>query len=423
MAAKTDRNTKTQLTKLEAEVQRLTTENERLKASAGLMPKRKRSLKPIGAVLLLCFAVALLVTGNLLFWTGNTIVKNDRFVEATAPIIQSTAVQQAIAEKTTTRLFETVDVEQFVTEVLPPRADFLAPSIAKGIQSQADTQLKHVLANSKFQTTWNDALSRAHARFISGVEKNGSDGVINISEVYTGLSANLQGTKLSFLANKPLPSNIGNIQVVSGEWLSLLNRVITHIDLWRTLAIVLFLICATAGVWLSKNRRRAVVLLGILSAFAMFITLVSLRVTREVIAGRAQPQYAEAVRDTVQIVFHPLVIQTTSILLAFALVALIAWVSGTGRTATSFRARTSDLLSGKLHQSIFSHGENAFTLWLGRFKRFIEWSLVVLLGILFLTVRLTPKALLWYGFGLVVIVLVIETLAARNLHTKQEIRR
>lgn len=416
MAAKTstDRKTKTQLTKLEAQVAQLKAENEQLKATAVHKPARKLSLKPVGALLLLCFAVALLVAGDLLFWTGNTIVKNDRFVAATAPIIQNSAVQQAIAQKTTTRLFETVDVQQFVTDVLPPRADFLAPSIANGIESQADTQLKKVLANPKFQDTWNETLSRAHTRFIASVEKNGSDGSIDIGEVYKSLSANLAGTKLSFLANKPLPAKIGNIQLVSGDWVTVLNRVITNIDLWRTLAIGLFLVCAVAGVWLSKNRRRAVVLLGLLSAAAMFVTLVSLRVAREVIAGKAEPQYAQAVGDTAQIVFHPLVVQSTSILVAFALVALIAWVSGAGRAATSLRARTSDLLSGKLHEAIFHDGENAFTLWLGRFKRYIEWSLVAALGILFLLVRLTPKALLWYTVGLILLILVVETLASKT---------
>ncbi len=418
MAKKTDsdsaRKTKTQLTKLEAEVAELRAENERLKKAAAPQPSRTFSFKPVGAILLLCFAVALLVAGNLLFWTGNTIVKNDRFVAATAPIIQNSNVQHAIADRATNRLFEAVDVQQVVTDVLPPRADFLAPSIASGLKSQTNNQLDKILANPKFQDTWNNTLSRAHTRFIASVEKNGSDGSIDIGEVYTSLSANLQGTKLSFLANKKLPAKIGDIQLVQGEWVTVLNRVITHIDLWRVLAIGLFLVCAAAGVWLSKNRRRAVVLLGILSALAMFVTLISLRVVRELAAGKAQPQYSDAVRDTVQIVFHQLVVQTTSILVAFALVALIAWVSGTSRSALGFRARTSDLFAGKLHQSIFSGDENGFTLWLGRFKRYIEWSLVALLGIIFLTVRLTPKALLWYGFALVVLVLVIETLAAKT---------
>ncbi len=420
--SESDRKTKTQLTKLEAEVAQLRVENAQLKKAAAPKPSRTFSFKPVGAVLLLCFAVALLVAGNLLFWTGNTIVKNDRFVAATAPIIRNTNVQHAIADRATNRLFETVDVQQVVTDVLPPRADFLAPSIANGLKSQTNNQLDKILANPKFQDTWNDTLSRAHTRFIASVEKNGSDGSIDISEVYTSLSANLQGTKLSFLANKKLPAKIGNIPLVHGEWVKVLNRVITHIDLWRILAIGLFLICAVVGVWLSKNRRRAVVLLGILSALAMFITLVSLRVTRELAAGQAQPQYAAAVRDTVQIVFHPLVVQTTSILVAFALVAFIAWVSGPGRAASGFRARTSDLLAGKLHQSIFSTGENTFTLWLGRFKRYIEWTLVALLGIIFLTVRLTPKALLWYGFALVLLILIVETLAAKTLENRKVIK-
>ncbi len=421
MAAKTSsENTKAQLTKLQAEVRRLKAENSELKKTASahndsVTPRKSfgaRAAKRISAILLLSFAVALLVVGNLLFWTGSTIVDNKRFTQSVAPIIENTEVQHALADRVTTRLFENVDVQAVVTDVLPPRADFLAPSIASGVEGQTKNALNKVLANPKFQTTWNDTLERAHARFISSVEKNGSDGSIDITEVYQGLSSNLQGTKLSFLANKPLPAKVGNIEIVSGNWLTVLNRVITHIDMWRIMTITLLLLCAVAGIWLSKNRRHAVILFGALSAVAMFITLVSLRIAREIIAGKANPEYAQATREVAQIVFHPLVVQTTTILVGFALVALIAWVSGNSRGARGFRARTSDLLSGKLHAAIFSGGENGFTLWLGRYKRALEWSLVTVMGLVFLLVRLTPKALLAYALVLVVLILIVETLAA-----------
>src|SRR4051812_44126789 len=100
------------LRKLEAENDRLLKENAALKKLSGTSTARpRRPLKSLIALLCICFAAALLLVGTLLFWTGNTIVKTDRFVAATAPIIRDPAVQKALGNTISDRLFERVDIE------------------------------------------------------------------------------------------------------------------------------------------------------------------------------------------------------------------------------------------------------------------------------------------------------------------------
>ena len=411
-------STAKELERLRAENSALQTENKQLKQKARpVSPKgsnllQKRTLYRFTSAILLSFSIALLIAGSILFWAANTALKTDRFSETIAPLIQNTTVQKAIASYTTDQLFTNVDVSGVITNALPARADFLAPSIAGGLKNYTNSTLQNVLANPSFQTTWNNALSRSHAGFIQAVKTNGSDGSIDINEAYQQLSGNLQNTRLAFLAGKPLPHNVGSIQLLSGSWLIALQHVITHIDTWRTLAILLFLLCAAGSIWFSKRRRRGVVRVGIFSVFTLFFLLIALRLTREIVASRVPGAYSEAVREAVQIVFHPLVVQISLTLCAFAIMTFIAWVSGSGRLAAGFRARTNDLLAGKLHAALFGErGENGFTEWLSRYKRIVEWVLVGVIAVVLLLVRLTPATLIGCVIGLLVLVLTVETLA------------
>lgn len=402
--------------RLRAENERLRAENERLKSQPG--PKTHshtfggRFWRKFGAIIFGVLAIALLIAGNLLFWAGNTIVKPDRFKSTVTPIIQQNSVQTAVASYTTNAVFTSVNVQQAVANVLPPRADFLAPTIANSLKGSTEGTLKRVLARPQFQDRWNELLTGAQSKFITSVEKNGGDGVININDLYQQLSNSLKGTKLSFLADRKLPAKYGNVQIVSGSGITALHRVITHIDLWRVLAIILFLLCTALFVYLSRRRRRAVLQLAWFAVAAMFLTLIAVRITREVIAGRVQPQYTQAVRDTAQIVFHPLVVQTATLLLLFLLVAIVGWLTGTYRSATFARSRLQLLFAGKLHHAVFGERENALTRWVGHYKHVLEWATVAIAALLLLITRVTPKALLVYAIITVLVVLVLELIGA-----------
>jgi hypothetical protein len=254
--------------------------------------------------------------------------------------------------------------------------------------------------------------SKAQAKFIATVKQSGGNGVIDSNDLYQQLSGSLKDTKLSFLAGKQLPAKVGSIQVVSGNGIRLLHDVIVHIDTWRVLAILLFLICAGLSIYLARRRRKMVVFLSLYCAAGLLVTLLALRVTREGIAGKVAAMYADAARQAVQIVSHPLVVQTTTLLVAFLLVALVAWLSGSSRRAKYMQGRVQLLLAGKLHHALFGERENAVTRWIGRYKHYLEWVVVIVVAILALFTRLTLKALVLYVIVTVLLVLIIELLGA-----------
>ena len=416
MAQKRQRGTG--LEDLRAENHRLKVENDRLRQlpAPAEQPTGKSSgisgWRRAGVAIFAVLAVLLLLAGNLLFWTGSTVVQNDRFNAATAPIIRQTSVQHAIAGYTTSQLFKNTDVNGTVQGALPAQAAFLATPVANQLRGVTQTTLQKTLARQQFQTRWNKLLAAAHARFISTVKRSGGNGVIDLNALYQQLSSSLKNTNVRFLADKQLPPKVGNIQVASGGWIRVLHNVAAHITRWRVLAILLFLLFAGLAIGLAQRRRRTLVSLSLYAAGAMLLTLIAARIAREVIADKVQAQYAAAAREAAQIFLHSLVIQSLTILVAFLLIALVAWLTGGGASARYLQDRLHLLVNGRVHHALFGEHENAFTAWVGRYKRVLQWLVVAVLVVLLLLARLTPLTLMWFIIFALVAWLIVELLAA-----------
>jgi hypothetical protein len=386
-------------------------------ASKNLRPSKL--LRSLSVIVLAAAAVALLTAGNLLFWLGNTIVKPDRFTAATQPIIKDPNVQQTLALYTTNNIFKNVDVQKITEEVLPPKAVFLAPQLTSQLKSTTQKTLQNTLAKPSFQEKWNNVLATQHERLVSFASRYNGDGAISLNDVYNQLSASLGNTKLAFLSNKKLPPKVGSITLLNASWLPAFHNVVVNIDTWRLLAVTAFLLCVIAAVWLSKNRRKTLYIISAGAAFFMVLTLVALRITRETIVQKADPQYADGVRSAVQIFFHPLVLQTATVLFAFVLVAFVAWVSGPVKSAAVIRSNAGLLFSGKLHIAIFGNHQNKYISWIHQNKSFLEWAAIALITIIMLIVRVTLKSLILYAFLMLASVLVIETIAGTTSPKKR----
>jgi hypothetical protein len=406
------RTAKTTVATLQAENKRLQAENASLKKRLSGQSGSHRVWQKVGIVVCIALAGALLVAGNLMFWAGNSLVKEDRFVSATSPLIKQPEVQQGIALYATNQLYQNVDIEQQIQNALPPRAEFLAPPLSGQVRTATQTSLEKVLANEKFQDTWTNTITKAHARIINYVKNYQGNGTISLNDVYQNLSKQLEGTKLAFAANKTLPANVGSITLINAGWLPAAHNLVTNIDLYRFLAIIIVLAASALAIWLARNRRKMVVTLGIVYSFLMLISLLSIRVFQHVVPGKVASEYRPAAQTAVNVITHPLIIQTRTLLLLGILMVVIAWLTGPYRSARTLRGRIQILLEGRLHQALFAK-ENGFTRWMGNYKRVLQWLAVGIIVIIMLfLVQLSPKLVVLYGLLMLLVVLVIEFLAA-----------
>ena len=415
--------TKSSSSALQAKVSKLAAENERLKAQnaalkAATPAKRVRAKKDrrvwykVGIVAALGLAGALLVAGNILFWTGRSLVDNQRFMATAGPLIQQPAVQQAVASYATDQLYQTVDVEQFTADALPPRAAFLAPTLNAQIKTYTEKTIQGLLANEKFQNIWNNSLDTAHSKIIAYATNYQGDGTISLNDLYQGISKELANTNLSFLANRNLPDKVGSITVVQVSWLPTLHRVITHIDLWRNLAVLAVLLLTIAAIMLARNRRRMVISVGLFYAFLMAATLLSLAIAQTIGVDKVAPAYQAAAKESAVVILKSLRMQTYLIMVIGILMAFIAWATGPYKTSRTAQGWIEDLLAGKVHAKLFKQ-ENMVTEWIGRYKPILQWTVLGLVGLTVVFVRnLTPLRLLVSVLVVAVIDLIIEIVGA-----------
>lgn len=387
------------------------------------LPEAKQRWRTSLVALFVILSITLLFVSNILLWAGNTIAKTDKYVATVTPLVEDAAIQSAVAAYATQQIYNNVAVEPYIASVLPARATFLAPALATQLEKQTESTLKKVVASQKFKQVWVSAQTKAHRQFVTVATNYNGNGTIQLNDVYQYLSGELKGTPLAFMADKNLPSGVGNIQVAQVAWLPAAHKLVTHIDTWRVIAISLFAVTTAAAVIISKRRRRLAITLGLTYGGVMLLTLISIRIGKEVSAGQVATEYQEAVRHAYQIITKQLSAQTSVVMLAGFLMAVIAWISGPSKSAQTITVRINTLLAGNAHKALFTK-ENTATHWVGAHRRLLQWGCVAIIATIILFSRPTLLSLTVLAATMLVGVLIVELLAApqQKQSTKQKRR-
>lgn len=400
-------------------IESLKKENRALKArlakTKNLTSKQKHSnLKRTIIILLIGVAGAMLVVGNLVFWTGRTLTDTNKYVQATQPLIQNADIQNAIANRATTAIFDNINVEQIAHDILPPKAQFLAPSFASQAESFTNQQIKKIVSSNQFISAWQTVNARAHERLLNFVKNYQGDGTFDINDLYSRITQNLQEGKLSFLGKVNLPSSIGSIQLISAPNLPKYHWIVVNLWWIRLLSIFLFVLLTVLAIWLSKNKRRTLSRVGLLYAILMLATLLSLRIIKTMSINQVSKEYQSAVMAAWDIVLRSLIQQTGALMLVFVFVSMGAWFIGDSKHARILKGTIVMALNGNFQKAIYREKSPKFAMWLGKNKRIFEAILIFLAVLSLLIITLTPTNILLLVIVLVSLILVIELLGLNS---------
>ena len=299
----------------------------------------------VGTVLLVVGCVLVPVSLSAV-WVRNTLLDTDNYVSTVGPLASDPQVQHAIANRITDALFSNVDVEQKVSDALPPRAG-LPRRAGRGWRSHRGQRAALRLAESgRFQTLWEKANRRAHEAVVNVLTGGGSrvsteNGTVAIdtAQIIDNVKAKLDARGITIFDDVNPPAGSQQFVLFQSDDLAQVQGLV---DLLQTLAWVLpfvALACFAGAIGLSGNRRRTIQRGAIGVAFAVAVQLVLLKAGRNlyldaVTTKKSTPGAAGAVWD-----------QLTSFLrtagftvIALALViAFVAWVVGPSSAATSLR--------------------------------------------------------------------------------------
>ena len=361
--------------------------------------------------LILGISGGILLSGNLLFWAGNNIVDNNKFTAITAPLIKQPDIQKSIAKYGTDQLFSSVDVQGYIGSVLPPKASFLAPTLAEQLKTVVDQQLQKSLSNPKVQEIWNNSLSKTHNLVIKAATNYKGNGTIDLGQLFSFATSNLKDTKLSFLSDKKLPSNVGQIELINASWLPIVHNIVVNIDPFEYLMTVLFIGLTSVAIFISKNRRTIIIKISLLYSGIMLVTVIGLRFIKMLITNNTSSDYSSAATTAYSIVTKSFYIQSITILVLGLIIALVAWISGEYKSAKRVKEISNKLLSGNIHKAIFKH-ENSYTKFIGKNRKIINWASVVIAAILLCFVGISLTVLVTYFIVIILVIFVVEISSA-----------
>ena len=339
------------------EVARLKRELETARSKLDRRAAIRARARGAGLMLLLVLGCGLVALSLVAFYVRETVLDTDRYVATMAPIAESPAVQKAVADKLDTAITTRIDFDSLIREALPEQADPLAPAFASALEQAIRNRLDGFVASDRFQTLWDEANRRAHARVVA-LLTTGQSGrlLLDGDTVYLDLGAvvdrvrgALQERGLDRLA-EAIPSTVdGRVTLLQSEGLVKARKWVDLIERLTIVLPILALLCLAGYVFLSRPRRRGLLRVGLGLVVTALILVAA--------AGLGRSAYLDAInsdvlpRDAAADIFDALIglLRTgiRVIVVVAVVVALLALVLGrTEGIASRTRGALRGLASG-----------------------------------------------------------------------------
>ncbi len=193
---------------------------------------------------------ALVVVGTIFaflsvfgIWIERQALNTDDWVHTSDKLIANVKIREAVADYLVNTLYENVDVEEELEEILPGETKDLAGPVSGAVRSVAGTGANEVLQTQRAQALWRAANRTAHEELIAVLKdehQNVSTGegevTLDLKTLVTNLASEVGIGKS--LAEK-LPEDAGQIVILKSDQLKTAQTIATAV---QGLAIVLTLL-------------------------------------------------------------------------------------------------------------------------------------------------------------------------------------
>jgi hypothetical protein len=318
---------------LRAEVERLKAQNAKLERHINWRRRLRRS----SSALLLVLGCGFAVLSLLAFWLRATLLDTNRYVSTVAPLAANPDIQNAVADKLDTAITSRVDFAGLARQVLPDRADVLAPAIERGAESVISDRIHEFTRSERFQTLWLQANQRGHARLVdlltTGRSKrltlNDDTLALDLSPAVDRVKAALNDRGLGRIAAAIPPTVDGRVTLVQSSAFSDARTFVKTLKAAAIVLPILAVLCLIGSVFAAHRRRRALMRVGIGLAVAMVLLIAALAVARSAYLDAINPQTlprnaASTIFDTLVALLRHGVRITVGAALVLALITFIA---------------------------------------------------------------------------------------------------
>jgi hypothetical protein len=345
-----------------AELLRLRREVEELHTSAPA-PRRTFRWRSLLAVLLIVFGCVLAPVAGVSVWVHNQVSNTDRFVRTMSPLVDDPDVQNALTNRLTATVFQYVDVQGIADDAvtalgnqgLPPqvtdRLSTLTPTLTSAVTGFVHGKIAELVASPQFASVWNQAITTAHNQMDAVLSGDSKGIVIKGDTVYLDLAPfiDLAKQRLStagLTAVNRVPEVHPTVALAKADTLV---RAQSAYSALNTVARVLpwtVLLLLVVGVYLARNRYRALVGAGLGLALSMVVLAAGLLVARSLLVGEVPTAAAPATASGFDIVVAYLRLGLRTLLVLGLVLALAGYLGGRSESAMRVRRWTADRLHG-----------------------------------------------------------------------------
>ena len=223
-------------------------------------------------------------------WIERQALNTGDWVDTSSRLLQNETIRSAVAEYLVDQLYENVDVEEELKDILPGDTKELAGPAAGGLRQVAGQGAEKVLETSTAQSLWEDANRTAHEQLLAVLE-NKKEAVstaegnvsLNLGSMITNLAGQIGLGKS--LAEK-LPPDAGQIEVLQSNELKTAQNIAVGIKgLALVLSLLTFLFFGLA-IYLSRDGRWVTVLFsGVGLIAAGFAVIVARHIAGGIVVG------------------------------------------------------------------------------------------------------------------------------------------
>jgi hypothetical protein len=268
--------------RLREEVEQLRRENEELHHEVEATERAPRHRGRWFLSTLLIVLGSLLVPVSILaVWLDRTVTNTDRYVETVAPLARDPEIQKAVSARLDQALFDNVDVQAEVQQLLPEQAQPLAGPIAGALQSLAGEIIGRVVASDQFAQLW-DRANRAAQQQVEDVLTNssGKKGVVEIdlTDVAKEVSSRLEARGIPFASR--LGSAPVTFEVFQSEEVAQVQSAFRLFDRLASILPWLTLIILAVGILVAPDRRKGLLYAAIGWVIGCLVLLLAVAIGR-----------------------------------------------------------------------------------------------------------------------------------------------
>ena len=342
------------------ELERLRREVDSLR-TGGRPTRRGIRWRSLVATVLIVIGCALTPVALVSVWTNNQVSDTDRFVRTVSPLVADPDVQSALTTAVTATIVEYVDVQALADEgidaltaqglpaQLGDRLEGLTPALASAVTGFVRDKVAELVASPAFESAWNEAIRAAHGQMDAVLSGESETIVVRGGSVLLDLAPfiDLAKERLSaagLTAVDLVPEVHPTLELAAADTLVRAQTAYSTLDTVAGVLPWIVLLLLATGVFLARNRFRALVGAGLGMVVALVVLAAGLLVARSLLIGAVPAAAAPATASGFDIVVTYLRLGLRALVVLGLVVALGGFLAGGSETAVRIRRWSADRL-------------------------------------------------------------------------------